>query len=184
MHLLIISLIIILTLFNGCSKTHSTNLPGNVVEHFYKTYLSKRTGGLPYGAGREELRPFLSDNLYRLINEALEYQKRFIASHPEEPSSSGGPAVIYKPPFIDGDYFSSLYEGPKSFKVIKTEAGPNSSFSVHVQFVYDQTVAGWEDIIIVIKQRGVYVIDDVIYSGAGDFNPKGRLTDRLKYREE
>jgi hypothetical protein len=126
----------------------------------------------------------LSDNLNRLINEALAYQKSFIALHPDEPSSSGGPAVIYKPPFIDGDYFSSLFEGPKSFKVIKTEAGANDSFSVHVQFIYDQSIAGWEDTIIVIKQRSVYVIDDILYSGAGDFNPKGRLSDRLKYREE
>ncbi|MBN1904809.1 MAG: DUF3828 domain-containing protein [Deltaproteobacteria bacterium] len=179
MHLLIISLIIILTFINGCSKTNSSNLPVSAVEHFYKTYLTNRTGGLPYGHTLEELRPFLSDNLYHLIIEALEYQKRFIALHPDEPSSSGGPAVIYKPPFIDDDYFSSLFEGPKSFKVIKTEAGPNGSFLVHVQFVYDQSVTAWEDVIIVIKQRGVYVIDDVIYSGAGDFNPKGRLSDRL-----
>jgi hypothetical protein len=184
MHRLIISLIIILMFFNGCSKTHSTSLPDSVVEHFYKTYLPKWTGGLPYGRDLEELRPFLSDNLYRLINEALEYQKRFIALHPEELSSSGGPAIIYKPPFIDGDYFSSSFEGPKSFKILKTEKAPNGSYLVHVLFVYDQSVAGWEDVIIVIKERGVYVIDDVIYSGAGDFNPKGRLTDRLKYREE
>jgi hypothetical protein len=184
MHRLIISLVILLMLLNGCSKTNNTNLPGSVVEHFYKTYLSKRTGGLPYGRDLEELRPLLSDNLNRLINEALEYQKHFIALHPDEPSSSGGPAIIYKPPFIDGDYFSSLFEGPNSFKVIKTEAGANDSFSVHVQFVYDQSVAGCEDVIIVIKERGVYVIDDVIYSGAGNFNPNGRLSDRLKYREE
>ena len=119
----------------------------------------------------------------RLIVEALQYQELYIASHPDEPSTAG-PPVIYKPPFVDGDYFSSLFEGPKSFKVGQTFAGGNRSWRVHVHFSYDPSLTGWEDVIIVTEQRGRYVIDDILYSGVGPFNPSGRLSDCLKQRED
>lgn len=173
---------IVMMVLAGCAKAPNTERPGAVVERFYGTYLADRQGGLPSGRQLERLRPFLSDNLNRLIVAALQYQERFIASHPDEPSPTGAP-VIYNPPFVDGDYFSSLFEGPKSFKVVRTEAGSSGSWRVRVQFVYDPSVAGWQDVIIVIEQRGRYVIDDVLFTGAGPFNPRGRLSERLKQTE-
>lgn len=134
-------------------------------------------------ANRERLRPFLSDNLNRLITAALEYQTEFIKSHPDEPSPTG-PPVSYKPPFVDGDYFSSLFEGPTSFKVVRTVRDGKASWRVPVHFWYDRSLPGWEDVVIAAQERGRYVIDDVEFSGAGPFNPSGRLSARLKYRED
>jgi hypothetical protein len=179
----ILGLVILLIVFAGCYKALNPDGPSTVVEQFYSTYLSDRRGGLPSGRQLERLRPFLSDNLNRFIVAALQYQERFIASHPDEPQRTG-PPVIYKPPFVDGDYFSSMFEGPKSFEVARTEPGPNGSWRVHVHFWYDRSLPGWEDVIVVTDQRGRYVIDDVLFSGAGPFNPSGRLSDRLKQRED
>jgi hypothetical protein len=161
----------------------SRDSPGSVVERFYATYLTARQGGLPSGGQLERLRPFLSDNLHRSIVAALQYQEQFIAAHPARPSPAG-PPVALKPPFVDGDYFSSLFEGPKSFKVVEAVAVPGGSWKVQVHFWYDTSLAGWEDAVIVTEQGGRYVIDDVLFSGAGSFNPSGRLSDSLKYRED
>jgi hypothetical protein len=53
---------------------------------------------------------------------------------------------------------------------------------VHVRFSRDS--ARWEDAVLVIKEDGRYVIDDVLFSGAGEFNPSGRLSEQLTWREE
>lgn len=52
-----------------------------------------------------------------------------------------------------------------------------------MHFWDDPSLAGWEDTVIVTEQRGRYVIDDVLFSGGGPFNPSGRLSDGLKSRE-
>jgi hypothetical protein len=178
----IVGFVILLIALGGCYKAPNPDSPSTVVEHFYSTYLPDRQGGLPSGRQLERLRPFLSDNLNLLIVAALRYQERFIASHPDEPQPTG-PPVIHKPPFVDGDYFSSMFEGPKFSEIARTEPGPNGSWQVHVHFWYDRALPGWEDVIVVTDQRGRHVIDDVLFSGAGPFNPSGRLSDRLKQRD-
>jgi hypothetical protein len=175
--------VIPIILLASCARAARTESPGTVVERFYAMYLTDRQGGLPSGGQLERLRPFLSDNLHQSIVAALQYQQRYIASHPDRPSPAG-PPVVFKPPFVDGDYFSSLFEGPKSFKVVGAVAAPSGSWKVQVHFWDDPSLAGWEDAVIVTEQRGRYVIDDVLLTGAGSFNPSGRLSDRLKYREE
>ena len=179
----IVGFAIPIILVAASAKPPGTESPSSVVERFYATYLPGRQGGLPSGERLERLRPFLSDNLNRSILAALQYQERYIASHPDRTSQTG-PPVSYKPPFVDGDYFSSLFEGPTSFKVVRAVPAPSGSWKVYVHFWYDASLAGWEDEVIVAEQRARYVIDDVLFTGAGPFNPSGRLSDRLKYRED
>jgi hypothetical protein len=172
-----------IVLVAACARPPATESPSSVVERFYATYLTDRQGGLPSGDHLERLRPFLSDNLNASILAALQYQESYIASHPDKPMPTG-PPVSYKPPFVDGDYFSSLFEGPTSFKVVRAVPAPSGSWKVYVHFWYDASLAGWEDEVVVAEQRARYVIDDVLFTGAGPFNPSGRLSDRLKYRED
>ncbi len=177
----LVTVAIPIILLTACATAPRPPAASAVVERFYDVYLSDRQGGLPSGRQLERLRPFLSDNLNRSIVAALEYQERYIASHPPRPSENG-PPVIDKPPFVDGDYFSSLFEGPKSFRVVRVAAGPSGSWQVYVHFWYDASLAGWEDVVIVTEQRGRLVIDDVLFAGAGPFNGGGRLSHRLTER--
>jgi len=135
--------------------------PQDVVERFYTAYIDAAPPGLPDGEALERLKPFLSERLYGLIVDALKYRDEMIERHPDE-----------KPPYVDGDHFTSSFEGAKSFEVLRVD-GEN----VHVAFTYED--AKWEDVIVVKDGR----IDDVIYGGAGEFNPPGRLSDNLKARE-
>ena len=98
--------------------------PQDVVAEFYAAYLPNRQGGLPDGAELQRIAPFLSTRLHRLIVAAIEYRDVWVKKHPDKPGVGGAPPFIYKPPFVDGDYFSSIFEGPKSFKVSRTAAGP------------------------------------------------------------
>ena len=178
----IVGSVIPIILLAACARAAPTESASSVVERFYTTYLTDRQGGLPSGGQLKRLRPFLSDNLNRSISAALQHQERFIASHPSIPSPTGPPAV-FKPPFVDGDYFSSNFEGPKSFKIVRAVAAASGSWEVSVHFWYDPSLAGWEDVVIVIEQRARYVIDDVLLSGGGPFSPSGRLSENLKFRE-
>ena len=145
----------------------STAPPSAVVEDFYTAYIANRPAGLPEGAALDHLRPFLSARLETLIDDALAFQKEFIRTHPADE----------KPPFVDGDHFTSLFEGPASFKVLGAERT-----NVRVRFRLENTE--WEDVVVVTRENGRYVIDDIVFGGAGEFNPGGRLSETLRSRAE
>jgi Peptidase family M23 len=145
------------------ANVHAADTPQQVVERFYTTYIAANPAGLPDGDTLERLKPFLTERLYTSIVDALRYRDEMTKRHPDE-----------KPPFVDGDHFTSVFEGPRAFKVLRVD-GEN----VHVQFT-DEPDIRWEDVVVIKDGK----IDDVLYGGAGDFNPPGRLSNRLKTRDE
>lgn len=159
--------------------------PEAVVRRFYTARLAGELGGAGIPTGRElqRMKPYLSDRLYKLIVDAEAYQQgEWARSHQTEPSRPGQPALLYKPPFVDGDYFSSMFEGPRSFRIASTTPVAKGTWRVAVAFGYGSRFH-WTDSIVVKRQRFRYVIDDVIYSGAGEFNPPGSLSRSLSWRE-
>ena len=145
--------------------------PATVVQQFYEKYIKLSPAGLPTAAQQKELAPYLSRRLLGLMDAARAYQEKEAKAHPDD-----------KPPFVDGCLFASLFEGPKAFKVGTTVAeGKDSKVKVH--FTADEGVA-WDDEVVVVKEDGRYVIDDVVLSGIGQFNPPGRLSTNLASRGE
>ena len=145
--------------------------PASVVRGFYAKYLELAPAGLPSVAQQKALAPYLSKRLLGLMDAARAYQDQEAKAHPDE-----------KPPFVDGCLFASLFEGPKAFEVGRAVAdGPG--FKVPVHFTYEKDVA-WDDAVIVAREDGRYVIDDVVLGGAGQFNPPGRLSTNLESRGE
>lgn len=145
------------------ATTVHAGVPEDVVKQFYTAYIAEKPAGLPEGEALAKLKPFLSERLYAAIVDANAYSAEMAKRHPDE-----------KPPFVDGDHFTSVFEGPRAFEVLRVE-GEN----VHVKFTDEPNIT-WEDVVVVKDGR----IDDVIYGGAGEFNPPGRLSDRLKSRDE
>jgi hypothetical protein len=162
----------------------STVRPESVVERFYSTTLRHHVTGLPSGKDLDRLAPLLSERLYGKILAALAYQSESVTRHPDERSAAGRPPVVYKPPFVDGDFFSGDFEGPKAFKVLSSSKRAEGGWEVLVRFTAEPAAEAWYDKVVVVQEHERAVIDDVLYSDHGPFNALGSLSDRLAWRGE
>jgi hypothetical protein len=168
------------------AASDSEGAASSVVRDFYAAYSKvHRPGGLPTPEELRQLEPFLSAGLRLLIMEAREYSARYQRQHPDE-----------KPPFVDGDYFCSNFEGFSRFEVAGVDK-KRSGYRVVVRFEYDslpdadgaaeglkkpKDVVRWEDTVLVVDSSGRSTIDDVEYHAPWPFANHGRLSQTLRAR--
>ena len=156
----------------------AANTPSDLVRRFYTAF----PGGRVYGDAEEWktqsplLERYLSKRLYKLLLDAVAYDRAWSRRHPDQPSPNGGPPVIYKPPFGDGFDFAGSADGPRGFAVKPALRAPNGTWRVPVHFWYDRSYT-WDDVVEVIHEDGRYVIDDVVFSD------QHRVSEGLKWRE-
>jgi hypothetical protein len=153
---------------SACPEGEAAEL---VVCRFYEIVVQMQAAGLPSAEEQRVLAPYLTLELQRLMDDARAYQEAFAREHPNE-----------KPPFVDGSLFTSLFEGLDRFEIVRAEELGSEDAEVVVRFEY-RDADPWEDAVHVTREDERYVITDIVFSGAGAFNPSGRLTDRLKWRE-
>jgi hypothetical protein len=128
--------------------------------------------GLPTGPTWETLEPLLSADFALVIRRAQEVQARFRREFPED-----------KPPWIEGDFFSSLFEGPTGFTVGKPAlegAGTRARVPVAMEHAADGTTTRWTDTFLLVRERGAWRLDDVEFGGTWDFAARGSLKDALR----
>lgn len=106
-----------------------------------------------------------------------------IAQHSQVPPGGGDPVQTEKPPFTDGCFFASLFEGPTSFAIGKVDRTGPDTWRVGVRFRNDPGAYEWDDAVVVRREASRFVIDDVLLGGAGEFNPSGSLRQMLAARE-
>ena len=81
---------------------------------------------------------------------------------------------------VNGDLFSSLFEGPNAVEVLTDSArGPARVATVRMTHNGANPPTTWIDHVVLIQQRGRYVIDDIEYGGQWDFASKGTLRSTL-----
>lgn len=146
------------------------NEPARVVCGFYQAHLEVRPVGLPTPEQERALAPYLTQALLTRIDDARRYQEAFEAEHPDE-----------KPPFSDGSLFTSMYEGFDRFEIVRVEEVQEGGAKVTVRLGFEDAPP-WEDTVIV-TQGERYAIEDIVFSGAGSFNPAHRLTEALSWGE-
>ncbi len=144
--------------------------PSPVVVAFYSLRIASRTTGAPTTAELTRLKPFVSDTLSALLAAAGALRDREARRAPNE-----------KPPFAEGDLYSSLFEGPTSFVVLRDSVSTRAGKSV-VQFTHVSNGERftWTDTVKLGRKGRFDVIDDVLYGGAGDFNNHGTLRGTLE----
>ncbi|WP_141233523.1 hypothetical protein ABU614_01560 [Lysobacter firmicutimachus] len=144
-----------------------------VAEAFYRVHVDIRSGGLPDGEAMQRYRPLLSKRLLGLIAGAARERDAAIAAHPDE-----------KPPFVDGDLFSSLYEGPTGYRIgARTVSGPDrESFEIELSYREPPSseVSRWTDRALLLREDGQWKLDDIEYGGQWDFASRGRLSEALR----
>jgi len=157
-------LIVALLLLSGCAATRT---PTGVVERFYAERIDSKMTGAPTPAELASVAPYLTPELRGLLADANTLREREAAAAPDE-----------KPPFADGDLFSSLFEGPTTFQVTKDEPKENGHL-VTVRFTYETVT--WEDVVVVAPADGGWAIADIEYLGDWDFAPRGTLRSNLEH---
>jgi hypothetical protein len=120
----------------------------------------------------QSLRPFIADSLAGALTAARLAQDSAIARAPDE-----------KPPFADGDPFSSLFEGRTAFRIDRTILRGDSAFVLTV-FTNDtqKPAVTWTDTVVVLPQGDGHRIADVRYGANWEFGFRGRLLDLLTVR--
>ncbi len=92
---------------------------GDRVSAFLQTYQAQFFRGLPNAEQAATLAPHFSPRLNALFRDALAGQQAYKAKFPSD-----------KPPMIDGDIFSSLFEGASSGSVDAVDASAERRRSV------------------------------------------------------
>ena len=148
------------------SASPASASPRSVVQDFYAATIAQRVTGAPTAAQLTSLAPYLSDTLRALLVAARQRTEADAARDPNE-----------KPAFVEGDLFSSLFEGPNAVEVVADSTrGDQQVVTVRMTSTTANPPVRWTDRVVLMKERGRYVIDDVEYAGTWDFASKGTLS--------
>ena len=144
-----------------------------VAEGFYAVVLKyAQTGGVPTAKEREELAPFVTPTLLKALTKA-----------------DGAEAIYAKktnhevPPLVEGDLFTSMFEGATTAKVTQCTAdGPRQNCAVALTYVdaRDKSTTRWTDTAVFIRTNTGWRLDDIVYGGTWDFGHKGNLSTLLR----
>lgn len=123
---------------------------------FYRSYAKLRSDGLtgiPDEPRLAQLAPLLTPELRDLFSAALREQRRCRDKFPDD-----------KPPWIEGDIFSSSFEGFTSFKAAASRPAKQGR-EVTVSFVYAEgkTRVKWMDALMLRNVEGRWLVDDIFY---------------------
>jgi hypothetical protein len=152
----------------GC-RDRAAAAPDDVAMALYRTLALQQVRGAPSPAQLAAIEPYLGADLHARLRAAREMHDAERARAPDE-----------KPPFADGDLFTSLFEGPTSFTVV-SDVTSDGTHHVTMRFTYDKASSPviWTDEVVVSSESGRWVVTDVIYGGHWDFANKGSLRSAL-----
>ncbi len=142
----------------------------DTADAFYARLGELKIGGLPSDSELASIAPFLSNEIVTLIKRDRNQQAAFIKRRPGE-----------KPPWIEGDLFSSLFEGRTSYQM---GAGRMIGTATHVDVYLEYTDASgtstWTDTVVLRKVRGKWRITNILYNGDWPFKSGSSLLNVLK----
>ena len=152
--------------------------PAAAVNAFYAVYDGQRTqgGGIPDATGRLRYTPVLSPRLNKQLRDAAAAQARLSAKVKN--------AV---PPMLEGDIFSSLFEGATSWKAGACQ-GDAKTVRCPVALSYvtaprpgqkPEKPVNWNDTLLLVNTAQGWKVDDVIYDAGFAFGNTGQLSGML-----
>jgi hypothetical protein len=152
--------------------------PAAAVNAFYAVYAPLRAngGGIPDATERLRFQPVLSPRLNKQLADAARAQARLTAKVKN--------AV---PPMLEGDIFSSLFEGATAWKVGACQQTAQTARCT-VALSYAPPAAGgqkapkpanWTDTVLLVQTPQGWKVDDVIYDAGFAFGNTGRLSGML-----
>jgi len=126
--------------------------------------------GIPDAAGRMRLQPYLSPRLNKLLADGAAAETRFAAQ------------VKDAPPLIEGDLFTSLFEGATSWKLDACSVS-GAAARCPVEFAYaegKEKPVTWTDTLILAATPQGWRVDDIAYGANFQFGNTGTLSETLQ----
>lgn len=151
--------------------------PAAAVNAFYQVYGSQHAQGegIPDATVRLRFQPVLSPRLNRQLADAAAAQARLTTKVKN--------AV---PPVLEGDIFSSLFEGASAWKVGACQtAAKTARCSVALSYVPPPAAgpkakpASWNDTVLLVNTPQGWKVDDVVYDPSFASGNTGKLSDML-----
>ena len=125
--------------------------------------------GLPQRADMGAYDAFLCPSLAQAVRAAQVRQEVAKAERPDE-----------KPPYVEGDLFSSLFEGPDDFAARDSVVeGDRARVEIAMSAGSGDQARRWKDTIELRLDEGIWCVEDVAYGGDWPFANKGRLSSVL-----
>jgi len=150
--------------------------PAAAANAFYAVYKDQHAqGGIPDATGRLRYSPVLSPRLNKELAQAAAAQARLTAKVKN--------AV---PPMLEGDIFTSLFEGATAWKIGACQAGAKTArCPVALSFTPPPgpkapKPATWSDTLTLVQTPQGWKVDDVIYDAGFQFGNTGRLSEMLQ----
>ncbi len=132
-----------------------------VAARFYRTLHKHKISGLPNAQEAKLLAPFLSPELQKLMHVAKRKQAKFSKEHPDE-----------KPPWIEGDLFSSSFEGAHGSRIgTPVLQDARAEVTVHLFYRDGKKLIRWSDMLVLTHTGKGWVVSDLLYKATWDFKP-------------
>jgi hypothetical protein len=165
-----IALAVLGVLLAGPALADDAALHG-AAEGFYRVYQTFHpSDGIPNGNDLAKYEPFISPALGALLKQAGDTEARFAKANKDSP------------PLVEGDLFSSLFEGASSVAVGACDGGGGRG-RCKVNLTYAEPGKApfvWTDIVLLVNTPAGWRVDDIAFGGAWDFGNKGSLSETLK----
>ena len=163
---------VLILVLAAASVSYAGDSPQSTVNGFYNAYIKLKTRGIPAAKDLAEYKPYITPELAGLLKSAGDAEIKYKADTKGE-----------VPPLVEGDIFTSLFEGADSFKVLSCEEkGAKASCPVEFKNTNpgDGKTFTWKDSPVLEKGKSGWLISDVEYKGDWDFAVKGTMTGMLK----
>lgn len=153
----------------ACGRQAGTG-PTAPVRQLYQILIDTRVTGAPSPEQLAAITPFLAAELRDLLDSAGAVRDAATTAYPDE-----------KPPFAEGDLFTSLHEGPTGF-TLEREVAAAGGYRIPVRFRDERPSPRfeWTDTVVVREEGGRLVVGDVVYGGTWDFANRGTLMALLR----
>lgn len=137
---------------------------------FYGVYKTLHVLGIPGDDDRARFAPFLSPALEALLKQAAAAEARFAKANKDSP------------PLIEGDVFSSLFEGATVATVgtCSGDARKGQCTAALSRADGSNAAVQWNDTVYLVNTSAGWRIDDIGYGASWDFGNKGRLSETLR----
>lgn len=163
---------IVLLLLLATPAFAQTDAMTAAADGFYAVSVAARPtsgGGIPDAAARARYAPLLTARLNSQLAAAAAAEARFRARHKNSP------------PLIEGDIFSSLFEGPTAWKTGTCKGSATMARCAITLTRADpgQKPVSWTDT-LVLEYNGGWKVDDIAYDANFAFGNTGTLREMLQ----